>query len=243
GGQSIRPGKLIRCGHLSELSDKDKGDLISLVDTIIDLRSYSEYNKQPDIMLEGITYHHLPIVDDLTAGITREKESDKELYLRFMNSPTDAKEYMCGMYRDFALNKTAGENYSAFVKILLKSHNKAVLWHCTAGKDRAGIAALIIEEILGVSKEDIINDYLMTNTYLKKDIEFLNEYIKKQAGIPDDAPKATEALKYLFGAEKEYIDAFYDTVRETFGSFEEYIENELCISNEEVMKLREMYLQ
>nr|MCR5420579.1 tyrosine-protein phosphatase [Lachnospiraceae bacterium] len=47
GGQSIRPGKLIRCGHLSELSDKDKGDLISLVDTIIDLRSYSEYNKQP----------------------------------------------------------------------------------------------------------------------------------------------------------------------------------------------------
>ena len=65
---------------------------------------------------------------------------------------------MRSMYRKF-VGDYCVSRYSRFVQILLEDHDKAVLWHCSAGKDRAGVGAVIIEEILGVPRETIISDY------------------------------------------------------------------------------------
>ena len=111
---------------------------------------------------------------------------------------------MCEMYRSFA-SDNAVRKYSEFVKILIQDECP-VLWHCTAGKDRAGIGAVIVEEILGLSRDDIISDYLRTNDYIENDVKLIIEHVKKQTGITDK--KADESIRILFGALRDYIDSF-----------------------------------
>ena len=239
-GRKIVSGRLIRCGHLAELSEEDKMKLASLVDTIVDLRTAGERDEKPDLKIEGAEYYHIPIMDSLTAGITREEEADQSVFARLLLKPKEAKEYMCEMYRAFARTDSAIAQYGRFLRILMQDHRKAVLWHCTAGKDRAGIGAAILEEILGVPREDIIADYLTTNIYLQADIAFLTEFVKKQAGT--DSGLADESLRYLFGAEREYIEVFYKTLEEKYGEYECFVREGLHISEEEKIWLKSVYL-
>ena len=145
-GRRIIQGKLYRSGHLNSLSGSDKDKLARIAPVIIDFRTDAERKEQPDQEIPGTESIHIPIVDDLTAGISREQGSPMEMFRRFILNPEGTKQYMCDMYRAFASEKSV-RKYAAFADLLLNVQNKAVLWHCTAGKDRAGIASVIIEEI------------------------------------------------------------------------------------------------
>ena len=234
-GKTIRSGLLFRSGHLSDLSENDVNKLSSMVRGIIDLRSEGEAAEKPDMVIPGVESIHIPIIDSFTAGITREEESDQQIFQRFLLSPDAAKTYMCEMYRDFS-SDSAVSQYRRFLHYLVEC--APVLWHCTAGKDRAGIASVIIEEALGVAREEIIKDYLRTNEYIEKDILFLTEFVKKQAGI--ESGLADEALRYLFGAEEDYIMTFYNTVDEKYGNIESFIREGIGV---DTSLLREKFLQ
>ena len=220
-GRQIKEGRFIRCGHLADASEADMAKLATMVDTIIDFRSDKECEEQPDRYPEGITHIHIPIIDQLTAGITREAEADKSFSREMLLNPDLAIKYMCEMYKGFADSEVATAGYAKFIRLLADEHDKAVLWHCTAGKDRAGIGTVILLEILGVDRDEIIRDYLSTNDYLKDDVAFLIEFVKKQTGVSGGV--ADEALRYLFGAERDYIETYYKEIDARYGSFEEFI--------------------
>ena len=239
-GKNIISGRLIRCAQLSELSDSDRKELAALTDTVVDFRTDGERSEKPDIELPQISYYHIPIIDSLTAGITREKAADQDLFGRLASEPVKAKQYMCDMYHSFAENDFAADQYARFIRLIMQPREKAVIWHCTAGKDRAGVGAAIIEELLGVERADIIEDYLMTNVYLQEDITFLNEFVKKQAGVGDEM--ADEALRYLFGADRDYIEEYYRTIDSKYGSFDGFIRDGLKLTAEDIKKMRSMYL-
>ena len=233
---TICSGLLFRSGHLSDLTTGDIETLSGIIRTVIDFRSDAERKQQPDMQIPGVENIHIPIVDSLTAGISREKEADQNLFQELLLKPAEAKAYMCGMYRAFT-SDAAVSQYKRFLNVLLEG-NGPFLWHCTAGKDRVGIASAIVEEILGVGRQDIIADYLKTNEYIEKDILFLTDFVKKQAGT--DSVLADEALQYLFGAEEEYIGAFYDAVNEKYGNMEKLISDGLGI---EKNLLRKKYVE
>ena len=153
-GRSIVPGKLIRSGHLSKLPESDIIKLQEMIDTIVDFRSDEELEENPDVIFPNVTYRRFLLVDSTSAGISREQKAMQELVKSIINKPEEAKKYMCGMYRSLALSEGISLQYAAFIRLLLEDHEKAVLWHCTAGKDRAGIASVIVEEILGIPRED-----------------------------------------------------------------------------------------
>ena len=115
-----------------------------------------------------------------------------------------------------------------------------MLWHCTAGKDRAGIGAVLIEEILGVSRQEIIEDYLLTNVHLEEDIRLLSAMVKKKERT--DSPLADESLKYLFGADEEYILSFYREAEKKYGSMEDFLRGRLGVTDEDRAAMQEMYL-
>ena len=144
------------------------------------------------------------------------------------------------MYHEFAESDFAAGQYSRFIRLLLKPREKAAVWHCTAGKDRAGVGAVIIEEILGVERADIINDYLMTNEYLKEEFAFLTEFVKGQTG--SDRRPDNEALRYLFGADRDYIEEYYHVIDQKYGSFDRYIRDGLKLAKEDIEKLQSLYL-
>lgn len=239
-GRKIRDGKLIRSGHLADLTDSDRGILSELIGDVVDFRSRKERNRQPDLEIPGVKYHHIPVVDDLTAGITREEEADKTAVAMLLLRPVEAREYMCRMYTDFVISDYCVSEYKKFLQVLRQPHEKAVLWHCTAGKDRAGIGAVLIEEILGVPREEIIEDYLLTNVHLAEDIRFLSEMIKRKEGT--DSPLADESLKYLFGADEEYILSFYREVEKECVSMDSFLRDRLGIREKDRTAMQELYL-
>ena len=234
-GRFIREHLLFRSGSLSELSDHDVETLSGAVRTVVDLRSDGEREQKPDLMIPGVNYIHIPIVEDLTGGITREKEADMSLVRKFIFKPDEAKAYMTEMYRGFA-EDAAVRQYGRFMQLLLDG--SPVLWHCSAGKDRAGIASVIIEEALGVGREDIIEDYLETGEYIRKDIEKLTGVIKQLVGTDHDLPP--ETLQYLFGVEKDYLMTFYAAVDEKSGSMDSFLEESLGVDRN---LLREKFLE
>ena len=239
-GRKIRDGKLIRSGHLADLTDSDRGILSELIGDVVDFRSRKERNRQPDLEIPGVKYHHIPVVDDLTAGITREEEADKTAVAMLLLRPVEAREYMCHMYTNFVNSEYGVSQYGAFLRLLRQPHRKAVLWHCTAGKDRAGIGAVLIEEILGVSRQEIIEDYLLTNVHLEEDIHLLSAMVKKKERT--DSPLADESLKYLFGADEEYILSFYREAEKKYGSMEDFLRGRLGVTEEDRAAMQEMYL-
>ncbi len=239
-GYTITPGELFRSGHLSDLTPEDIEDLSSMAGTIIDFRSDNERQMQPDMEIPGAENIHIPIVEELRGGISREKDSDQDVISRFLFKPDEAKEYMCQMYRAF-VDDFSVKQYSRFLEILCREE-KPVLWHCTAGKDRARIASVIVEEILGVSRGDIVFDYLKTGEYLKGDIGFLTQYIKKLTGVEDDNQVANDALRYLFGTEPDYLRAYYDAVDAKYGDYDQFIRQGLQVSDEMKDQLRKKYL-
>ena len=238
-GRHIKPNLLLRSGHLSGLERSDREALEKLVDLVIDFRTEKERQENPDDPLAGTIYQEISILDRLTEGITREEEADQKVFAKYLTQPDKAQEYMVGMYSAFACDN-AVQGYAVFMECLLQSDQKTILWHCTAGKDRAGIAAALIEEVLGVSRKDIIADYLKTNEYLKEDIEFLTRFIKKQAGI--ESSIADQALHYLLGADEKYINAYYAAVEERYGSFDRLIRDGLHLTKDDVNTLRSRYL-
>lgn len=239
-GKTVRKGMLIRSGHLSEISDADARALGNMLSAIIDLRTDDERSEKPDLTFPGVTYYSFPLMDSMTAGVSREEASDKEAFARFLQKPEDAKDYMIRIYRNFAVSEAVAKEFSAFLKVLLSEHNKAVLWHCTAGKDRAGIASVLVEEILGVSREEIISDYLLTNEYIKNDVLYLTEFVKQMAGTTGEA--ADESLWNLFSAKEEYIRAYYDKIDELYGGTERYLKDALHIDDSQKERLKEIYL-
>lgn len=237
-GSVIRSGCLYRAGHLFGLSDADHDKLKELAGVVIDLRTDKEREEKPDEIIEGVSYVHIPIMDSLTAGVTRESDADEKIFAELAAKPKEAKQYMCKMYRAFA-KVFAVSQYAGFIRLLLKTNDKGILWHCTAGKDRAGVASVIVEEILEIPRKDIIADYMMTNKYLETDIAYLIEFIKKQL---DTDSMDDRALRYLLGAQEEYVQSYYEAIEEKFGSFLSFIKKGLGLTDEEIRSLREKYM-
>ena len=237
-GYVIKPGCLYRSGHLAGISEDDAEGLSGFVRTVIDFRTDEERKEQPDREIPGAANIHMSVVDSLTPGISREKGSMRDMLKELLFKSEEARRYMCGLYRalvsDFPISQ-----YRRFFQILRDAEG-GVLWHCTAGKDRAGIASVLVEEALGVGREQIVDDYLATNEYLKEEVQHLAKYIKAQAGTNDE--RADESIRYLFGAERDYLKSYYEAVDEKYGGFDAFLREGLGVDEIIRKELREKYL-
>ena len=239
-GRLILPGKLIRSGHLHPASEKDISRLAEMAAVIVDFRTDAERNEKPDPIIPGTQAVHLPVFERLAAGVTREEKSDEAAFAIVARDPEKARQFMIHTYAGFITSDFCVSQYRNFVSLLMKPHEKAVLWHCTAGKDRAGFASVIVETLLGVSAEDIMADYLSTNEYLREESHRLNEMVSRQMGGLDE--RMAKALDYLFGAQEEYLTAVYQAAEENYGSFARFLSDGLGISSSQQERLKAMYL-
>ena len=236
-GRRIKSGMLIRSGQLFEASENDKRKISELVNIVFDLRTDDEVSEQPDPKIDGVTFIHRSVLDSLTAGISREDSTDALALDVLGRDPEKALEYMKDIYRSFPVSDQAIGAYRAFIDALLGNPEKAVLWHCTAGKDRAGFASVLTEHILGVSWDDIREDYLYTNECIVKDVEFLKDTFLTDENCSE------QAVTYLFSAQEEYLDSLITTIYEKYGSFDGFIREALGVTDEKIKMLRDKYLE
>lgn len=241
GGRLIAPNRLIRSGTLFSASERDRYWLSQHVGLVVDLRSDDELAEKPDPEIDGIRSLHLPVLRSLIPGVSRDEKSDRKAVSILETDPEDLRFHILRSYRWFVSDDYSASQYRRFVDVLLSADGKAVLWHCTGGKDRAGFGSVIIEALLGVSEDSILADYLQTNEYLEPEMRKVVQTIAKaKGGVPAQLEKT---LQYAFLAREEYLEASFLEAEQRYGSFQGYLENGLGISGVQIEILKSKYLE
>lgn len=154
GGGSTRPGRVYRSDRLSALSDADLVRLEAAgIRHVFDLRSAAEADESPDRLPAGASYVHLPMTSDreLPARTIFERIATGDI--RYYGESDMVAGYV-RMLENFgpSLARIAGQ----------VAEGEPMVVHCTAGKDRTGLAAMLLLDLAGVGVQDIIADYALS---------------------------------------------------------------------------------
>ena len=234
-GRAIKENKLIRSGHLSVLTDNDVTTLKNHdLKIVVDFRSEHEFVSRADRRIEGVTYLNFPALPKKELASSG-SNADSNL-LNLVNKETGGKKLLLATYKNLFLTTEGIEAYKNFFKVVSENKEGAILWHCSQGKDRAGMAAYLLEYALGVSEEDRIKDYLYTNVAMEKVIARLTPKVMK---LSNNDKALLPHLYDVFTAQMDYLNAAIETINETYGSIDNYLTNVL---NVDIEKLRENYL-
>lgn len=236
-GRPIKKGRLLRSGNLASLTEKDVETLKTTYNlkNIIDLRTRSEKEKDPDVEVPGTIYYDF----DFFQGSDDVLATGSSNQLQSLRTITQVNDMMKNLYSSFITDAGVCLKLREILQILLNTPQGSTLWHCFAGKDRAGITAAVILTILGVNKTDIFADYEVTNQMRKKENEEILDRLSKQ-NISEEMLEAIEVALY---ADKAYLAISYQSAQEQYGSFEAYIINGIGFKTSEWELLRNMYLE
>lgn len=243
-GRRIRRHRCIRSGELSLMTEEDKKILLEEYDlrTVVDFRTETERAEKPDPSLPGVNYIHNPILLEQTLGITRERSGDGVI-AAFLDAigggGCTGNSYMAALYASIVSDPYSQRQYGGFFDLLLKQEKGAILWHCSAGKDRVGVGTALFLTALGGAEADIAADYLMTNTYLAADIRKMVGGITAALGSDENA----QEIAALFSVQEAYIDSVFRVMKETCGSPEGYLQQAIGLTEEKLQRLKTLYLE
>ncbi|MGW3144994.1 MULTISPECIES: tyrosine-protein phosphatase [Streptomyces] len=236
-GRRVRYGVLFRSGHLAHATDKDAEFLASLgLHTIFDFRNAADQKLEgPDVALSGVRNVNLPLSDPADGAEFWKMVRDGNLdQLRGILADGKAANRMITSYRKIVRERTA--EHSRVLHALAEDSVPALM-HCAAGKDRAGLSIAVTLLALGVEREAILTDYLESNAKHRR-------YKVRRSGSAESAytPEVMELLSPLFEARAEYLAAAFETVEETWGTVDVYLEQGLGLGPEHRERLRERLL-
>lgn len=243
-GRHIAYNRLIRSGALNKITDADYQlllDKYNLV-AVVDMRTEMEVNSSPDNIDGRVKFFHNPILDKRTLGVTFDKATDMFSMLvagaeLLRENNATSIQYMIANYTKFVKNSFCLEGFRNFFKILLNTPSGAVLWHCTAGKDRAGTSALILEMLLGVDRQVAVKDYLDSNICYQQFNEHMLKKLQEQGA---DRFAIDQAEGFLI-VKQQYIDIVLSEI-DASGGIEEFAKSKLQLTDNDIMQLRQLYL-
>ena len=234
-GRTLKWGKLYRSDDLHLLTDEDLKYLSRLnIKSVVDFRSDEERGAEPDRLTPNMTQVLLPIK-------FQPKEIGDIPLASFMKDVTLGNIDASNLLRDFNIvivNEFA-EEYKKFFRHIVENNAEPIVFHCTAGKDRAGFASAMILSVLGVPREKVIEDYLLTNTYVKDHVDGEMLEIELKTFFKAD----TDNLRKIHLVEERYIQAAFDTIDSEWDGMDNYISAALDLSGEDILKLKDFYLE
>lgn len=228
-GKYVRKNVLLRSANLSGAPGSTVTRLYSdfKVKYVIDFRDLFECLKSPDVVIPYAEYHFLTALPQLFEE-NEEAEYNKAYY------ESHPEKLFEKIYTLLATSEQAKQAYKSFFEILLKADGDTVLWHCTQGKDRTGIATLLLLNALGVSKEDAIQEYMLTNAEMQLEYDQM-----KMSGMPEERLRFMQEILFV---KQENIEMYCDILEKKYGSIYEYVVSEL-ITEEEAKRLKAAYLR
>jgi protein-tyrosine phosphatase len=236
-GHIVKKGLLYRSAGLNEASQADLNEMAVLgIHTVCDLRGESEQKEQPDRTFGG-------------AEINRVKVPVKVNLHNARGFLTSLFSFRFGKGRQLDFGEAAREGYRAYashfcgefatiIRLASDSRNLPILIHCKAGKDRTGFSTSLILSLLGVPFEQVMEEYLKTNVYLRE----FREKTLKQLKIFSFFGFSIDNYLPLFDACPDYLQAAYDQINEEYGSLEEYAQKCLVLSDETLTRLKSILL-
>ncbi|MGE0774592.1 MAG: tyrosine-protein phosphatase [Sphingomonadaceae bacterium] len=227
-GGRVKHGMLYRSGRMSRLTPEDERHLADLgIVTVCDLRRPGERAAEPTRWCEPAGVHYWSRDYTETSGVLGEVLHNAEA------TPDAMRAAMITVYREIPVDHAP--SYRFMFDRLLSGH-APLLFNCAAGKDRTGVAAALILHALGVPRDTIYEDYLLTNSHADFS-DFLNG---RQSAIVRVALRAPEVIAPLFAADTTYLDAMFETLDEDHGGIDGYLQDMLSVDAAARARLREL---
>ena len=222
-GMRVKKGLYFRTGRQDRMTQKDLAKLSDLkISTQIDLRKPDEVLDQGKGPLEamGANYINIAVIP---------KGGSDQLSKLVGDTGISGKRYLG--YLEFGPT-----SWLRLFGILSNLENLPVVLHCTAGKDRTGVSTAFLLSVLGVNRDLIEADYLLTNL----DTERQADFIESTVGYPDGYDR--ESMITAAGVPKDAMKDFLDGVESKWGSAVEYLKK-IGVTEEQMEMVRNNFLE
>ncbi|MEM6485229.1 MAG: tyrosine-protein phosphatase [Pseudomonadota bacterium] len=220
--------RIFRSGHLASLTSNEQHRLGRLdIELIVDLRRADERAQE-----EGVLSGAKVITAEITPG------SAASAVYTDSNRITDATEmraFMCDINRQFVVSQS--EVFAAVFRSLVASDARSVLFHCSAGKDRTGFAIALLHAILGVEKNDLEADYMLSSQYFVPEHQIARIRRKYPVSHLDDA-----SLHPMLETDPTYLQTAFSAIESEFGGFTRYVRDALLLTEEDCQVLKDRFV-
>ena len=234
-GSAISKGKLYRGAQLSKMNARDQMHLQSLgIALVTDLRYRTERARQPSVW----SACEKPKTLEFTPKLDQDKAHDMAPHERFvlqeLGTAQDARRYMLGSYKERPLKPGFVDMLSRSICYMAQT-GCGLYVHCAAGKDRTGTFAAIILLLLGASKDDVMEDYLLTQKAVDLDMIVNMAALKMQKRF--ERPFDPDALRPFFDTRPDYLQ---NSLR-TIGDIDHYLANIAGLRPMEIANFKDRY--
>jgi protein-tyrosine phosphatase len=235
-GRHTRWGVMYRSGNLSKASRVDT-DIVNRLGLakLIDFRSAAEKEEEPDQLPEPRDFEvvEIPTLDGGDNSVA------DEIMARIENgkfSDFDPNGFMLDANRRFTYE--FAPQFKQFIETVAAAQGEPVLWHCSAGKDRAGFASAILLRILGVPQDVVMKDYMLSKTYA---LEARQKELLLLRTLKGD--EAADKLTILMGVEESWLEAAFNEIDARYGNFDGYVREALGLDTHDVIQLKSKLLE
>ncbi len=232
-GRVVKKGLFYRSGALGYMTQEELEVVKGLgIKHILDLRSKKEIESLPDPVIEGADWHDICAFTDEN-GVEKDlsPEGLQKLIEEGASRHDISRFVMRNLYAGLPFHSAAYQNLFG----MLEFEETPLLFHCTAGKDRTGIAAILILLVLGVDEKDALDDYMMTNVYREEMIEASLAKCKTE--------EEGQTVLRREGVVLENAVHAIECMRKEYGDLETYFLKEFELDSEKIKRLRELYTE
>lgn len=245
-GKTVREGVLLRTAALTDATQEELNSLIRdyNLSAVIDLRASYELAEEPEPVLDRVAQYNFRIMDEQmmaerAAGIYHVLADPNVDPVKRMTAILEAGVISDQMYVEFLQGETGKAGYREFFRVLLETpEGSGVLWHCTNGKDRTGVAAMLLLGVLNVDEKTIMEDFLLTNTFFEEEITAMRKQLSTY--ISDEA-MLEELMVTGKGVHAPYMQNAIDYINENYGDIPGYVKAELGLTDADITKLQALY--
>ncbi|WP_312502102.1 tyrosine-protein phosphatase [Lacrimispora sp.] len=249
-GRRIKWGVGYRSDYFAFLEDSGLEYVKNLgIKTIIDYRNEEEIKRSPNRNLgDGVTTYfcdpnaHTAMVAGLlhnNENLTRNEAIVKQAKIAVEEKPNAGDLRMIQQQLNFVMSDESRKAFGNSLRILARRSNNPSVQHCRGGKDRTGFGAMILQGILGVPKDLMIHDYMLTKrARAEKNVRYYQRYLE----LAKDE-RVADYLFSLFDTKPEYIEASIDKILEDFGSVREYAKAALSLDDSMISQLEDIFLE
>jgi protein-tyrosine phosphatase len=238
-GPEVMRGRLFRGDSLGQLTAADLERLDRLgLRTVIDFRTAGEILLGGDDRLPyAVEFAHLPVGGgDLGAIYELITSGDHERQRRELGDGRAAT-FMAEMNRGFVSDSRQREAFGTAMRLLCSPGRLPLLYHCSSGKDRSGWMTAIVLTALGVPRELVLRDYLLSNDFHRTGYQRLRFDLVKTGIVAD-----LELLRPVLDQSPTYLGAAFEQADRQYGSFGRFLTHGLGVSEAMLAELRRTLL-
>lgn len=238
-GRRLRWRRLFRSDRLSALTAADYGVLDGLkIQVVCDLRRLSELERAPTrwVSRQAPELLHLPLLNEAQFASLESRRKD----IPISNDLLAVREVMLDIYRCLVTDEQVFPWYARMLQRLAGLKDGGMLIHCSGGKDRTGVSCALIQTLLGVDRDQVFEDFMLSRVYYTQRVD-LSTRVPQAAGNLDDAD--LEVWRPVFDVEPAYLETAFAEIESRYDSVEEFFVRGVGVERSLLERVREQLLE